>query len=136
MPRVARASAFVLPLPCPCVAGREARTIPRLHRAVPCHTAQQGAECARFSSMKLKLDGYRVQVHLHDGRVSLYTRTGLDWTTRFPTIAADVARLPTGKLVIDGEVISADATGRPNFGALQDDLKRGRYDRLIYYVFD
>ena len=55
------------------------------------------AECARFSSMKLKLDGYRVQVHLHDGRVSLYTRTGLDWTTRFPTIAADVARLPAGK---------------------------------------
>jgi len=47
--------------------------------------------------MKLKLDGYRVQVHLHDGRVSLYTRTGLDWTTRFPTIAADVARLPAGK---------------------------------------
>ena len=91
---------------------------------------------ARGFVHELKLDGYRVQAHLHDGRVSLYTRTGLDWTTRFPTIAADVARLPTGKLVIDGEVISADATGRPNFGALQDDLKRGRYDRLIYYVFD
>ena len=26
-----------------------------------------------------------------------YTRTGLNWTTRFPTIAADVARLPSGK---------------------------------------
>src|ERR1700737_1216027 len=85
---------------------------------------------------ELKFNGYRVQAHLHDGRVSLYTLTGLNWTDRFPTIAADVGRLPAGKLVIDGEVISADANGRPNFGALQDDLKRGRYDRLIYYAFD
>jgi bifunctional non-homologous end joining protein LigD len=85
---------------------------------------------------EFKFDGYRVQAHLHDGRVSLYTRAGLNWTNRFPTIAADVGRLPAGKLVIDGEVISADANGRPNFGALQDDLKRGRYDRLIYYAFD
>jgi bifunctional non-homologous end joining protein LigD len=90
---------------------------------------------ARFVH-ELKLDGYRVQAHLLDGRVTLYTRTGLDWTTRFPTIAADVTRLPAGKLVIDGEVISADTTGRPNFGALQDDLKRGRYARMIYYAFD
>jgi len=43
---------------------------------------------ARGFVHELKLDGYRVQAHLHDGRVSLYARTGLDWTTRFPTIAA------------------------------------------------
>src|SRR6266481_234708 len=85
---------------------------------------------------ELKLDGYRVQAHLHDGRVRLYTRSGLDWTNRFPTIAADVGRLPASKLVIDGEVISADAQGRPNFSTLQDDLKRGRYDRMVYYAFD
>src|SRR6266849_3177162 len=53
---------------------------------------------------EVKLDGYRVQVHLQDGRVTLYTRSGLDWTKRFPTIAADIGRLPAGKLVIDGEV--------------------------------
>jgi bifunctional non-homologous end joining protein LigD len=85
---------------------------------------------------EMKLDGYRVQAHLNDGRVTLFTRSGLDWTKRFPTIAADIARLPAGKLVIDGEVVSPDANGRPNFAALQDDLKRRRYDRMIYYVFD
>jgi bifunctional non-homologous end joining protein LigD len=85
---------------------------------------------------EVKLDGYRVQAHLHDGRVTLFTRSGLDWTKRFPTIAADIARLPAGKLVIDGEVVSADADGRPNFGALQDDLKRRRYDRMVFYIFD
>ncbi|MGZ5154408.1 MAG: ATP-dependent DNA ligase [Burkholderiales bacterium] len=83
-----------------------------------------------------KLDGYRVQAHLRDGRVILYTRSGLDWTKRFPTIAADIGRLPAGKLVIDGEIVSVDATGRPNFSALQDDLKRGRHDRMVYYAFD
>jgi bifunctional non-homologous end joining protein LigD len=85
---------------------------------------------------EVKLDGYRVQAHLQDGRVTLYTRSGLDWTKRFPTIAADIGRLPAGKLVIDGEVVSADADGRPNFGALQDDLKGRRYDRMAYYAFD
>jgi bifunctional non-homologous end joining protein LigD len=85
---------------------------------------------------EVKLDGYRVQAHLNDGRVTLFTRSGLDWTKRFPTIAADIARLPAGKLVIDGEVVSSDADGRPNFGALQDDLKQRRFDRMVYYVFD
>ena len=47
-----------------------------------------------------------------------------------------MARLPASKLVIDGEVISADAKGHPSFSALQDDLKRGRYDRMVYYAFD
>jgi bifunctional non-homologous end joining protein LigD len=42
---------------------------------------------------EVKLDGYRVQAHLRDGRVTLYTRSGFDWTNRFATIAADVARL-------------------------------------------
>jgi len=83
---------------------------------------------ARGFVHELKLDGYRVQAHLRDGRVTLYTRSGLDWTTRFPPIAAEMARLPAAKLVIDGEIISADASGHPNFGALQDDLKRGRHD--------
>src|SRR5262245_19694184 len=74
--------------------------------------------------------------HLRDGRVRLYTRSGLDWVNRFPTNAADVGRLPAGKVVLDGEVISADANGRPSFSALQDDLKQKRYDRMVYYVFD
>ena len=85
---------------------------------------------------ELKLDGYRVQARLRAGRATLYTRSGLDWTARFPTVAADVAQLPAAELVIDGEVISADADGRPNFSALQDDLQRGRHDRMVYYAFD
>jgi bifunctional non-homologous end joining protein LigD len=29
---------------------------------------------------EVKLDGYRIQAHLNDGRVTLFTRSGLDWT--------------------------------------------------------
>jgi bifunctional non-homologous end joining protein LigD len=83
-----------------------------------------------------KLDGYRLQAHLRDGRVTLYTRSGHDWTNRFRTIAEDVAHLPAGNVILDGEVISAHEDGRPDFSALQDDLKRGRHDRFVYYAFD
>jgi bifunctional non-homologous end joining protein LigD len=38
--------------------------------------------------------------------------------------------------VFDGDIISADENGRPNFSALQDDIKRGRHDRMVYYAFD
>ena len=85
---------------------------------------------------ELKLDGYRIQAHRQDERATLYTRSGLDWSKRFATIAADTGRLPASTFVIDGEIISADADGRPNFSALQDDLKRGRHDRFVYYAFD
>ena len=122
-------------VPRPCLAGREARYVPRLHRAVSSHASQHGPE-QRGYVHELKLDGYRIQAHLHEGRVTLYTRSGLDWTCRFTTIAADVARLRAGDLVLDGEIISADPDGRPNISALQDDLKRGRRDRLVYYAFD
>jgi bifunctional non-homologous end joining protein LigD len=77
-----------------------------------------------------------MQAHLHDGRVTLLSRNALDWTARLPAIADDVARLPAGKLVLGGEVVSAAGSGRADFAQLQDDLKRKRYDRLCYFAFD
>jgi bifunctional non-homologous end joining protein LigD len=91
---------------------------------------------ARGLIHELKLDGYRVQAHIHHGRVRLYTRSGLEWTNRFATIVSGMTRLPAAKLVLDGEIICALEDGRPNFSALQDDLKRGRHDRFVYYAFD
>jgi bifunctional non-homologous end joining protein LigD len=98
--------------------------------------ARNEVPTARGLVHELKLDGYRVQAHIQDGRVRLYTRGGFDWTNRFATIVAGMTRLPAAKLVLDGEIICAEQDGRPNFSALQDDLKRGRHDRLVYYAFD
>jgi bifunctional non-homologous end joining protein LigD len=83
-----------------------------------------------------KFDGYRMQVHLRDGRLTLYSRNALEWTNGLPTIAQDLAHLPARALVLDGEVIAAVEEGRADLNALQDDLKRGRRDRLAYHAFD
>jgi hypothetical protein len=38
---------------------------------------------------ELKHDGYRLQIHIRDGRVRLYTITGADWSKRYPLIGED-----------------------------------------------
>ena len=38
---------------------------------------------------EIKFDGYRVQVHLKDAVVTVFTRRGNDWTNRFRKITAD-----------------------------------------------
>jgi bifunctional non-homologous end joining protein LigD len=32
---------------------------------------------------EIKFDGYRVQIHLNEGKRNVYTRNGLDWTNGF-----------------------------------------------------
>lgn len=85
---------------------------------------------------EIKLDGYRIQARIADGGVTLKTRTGLDWTKRFPTVAEACAALDRHEAILDGEIVSPDENGISDFSALQDDLKSGRHDRLVYYVFD
>jgi bifunctional non-homologous end joining protein LigD len=43
---------------------------------------------------EIKLDGYRTAARIEGGQVRLLTRTGLDWTARFRSIAAALASLP------------------------------------------
>ena len=83
---------------------------------------------------EIKLDGYRLQIHLNQGRVTCFTRTGLDWTKRFPRIV-DVFDIPVERAVFDGEIVVVK-DGRANFSELQADLATGRRDRLAYYAFD
>ncbi|HVV63691.1 MAG TPA: DNA ligase D [Pseudolabrys sp.] len=85
---------------------------------------------------EIKFDGYRLQARLDHGRVTLKTRKGLDWTAKFPSIAAAVKKLPADSLLIDGEVVSEGDDGVSSFSLLQQDLKNKRYDRMRFYVFD
>jgi bifunctional non-homologous end joining protein LigD len=52
---------------------------------------------------EVKFDGYRVQVHKAGDRITLYTRNGADWTSRFPLLAADLTSLPWALAIIDAE---------------------------------
>jgi bifunctional non-homologous end joining protein LigD len=82
---------------------------------------------------EIKLDGYRVQIHINSGRKKVFTRNGLDWTKRFSAIAG--ALDVPGQAIIDGEVVVIHE-GRTNFSELQAELAAGRQDRLVYYAFD
>ena len=85
---------------------------------------------------EIKFDGYRIQARSDRGRVKLLTRTGLDWTRKFPTIAAAVAKLPAENAIVDGEIVSEGENGVSSFSLLQEDLKNERHDRMVFYVFD
>jgi bifunctional non-homologous end joining protein LigD len=83
---------------------------------------------------EIKLDGYRLQLHVQQGRAILRTRKGLDWTRKFPEIARAAAELPN--VIIDGEVVSLNSNGMPDFAALQATLSDGDTGDLIFFAFD
>jgi bifunctional non-homologous end joining protein LigD len=85
---------------------------------------------------EIKFDGYRIQARLDQGKVRLLTRKGLDWTEKFPNIAAAVKKLPARTALIDGELVIADEHGVSSFSGLQAALKAGEQKAFIYYVFD
>jgi bifunctional non-homologous end joining protein LigD len=85
---------------------------------------------------EIKFDGYRIQARLDRGKVKLLTRKGLDWTKKFPFVAAATAKLPAKSALLDGEVVAEGADGISSFSLLQQDLKSGRHDRMAFYVFD
>src|SRR5262249_26266308 len=66
---------------------------------------------------ELKHDGYRLQIHVRDGRVRLYTMNGNDWTKRYPRIVKEAARLRE-PVIIDAEVVCLSAKGVADFDAL------------------
>jgi bifunctional non-homologous end joining protein LigD len=83
---------------------------------------------------EVKFDGYRLQLRVEDGRTVLHTRKGLDWTERFPEIAAAGAGL--ADCLIDGEIVALDPNGAPDFAGLQAALSARKTADLVFFVFD
>ena len=75
---------------------------------------------------EVKFDGYRVQLHKDGKEVVIYSRNGIDFTERFPSIAYALARFPAKRVIIDAEVVAVTAKGLPNFFALH--LRRAKPD--------
>ena len=68
---------------------------------------------------ELKHDGYRLQVHVREGRVRLYTMNGANWSDRYPRIIEDAARIK-GHAIIDAEVVCLDSKGVAQFDLLHN----------------
>jgi bifunctional non-homologous end joining protein LigD len=77
---------------------------------------------------EIKYDGYRMIAGLERGEAHLITRNGHDATASFPEVARALEALPFERLVLDGEVVVHDESGRPNFQRLQ---KRARLTRAV-----
>jgi ATP-dependent DNA ligase I len=65
------------------------------------------------AAVEWKLDGIRIQAHVAEGDVRLFTRTLDDITARLPEVVAALAALPVKAAVFDGELIALRPDGRP-----------------------
>ena len=83
----------------------------------------------------MKLDGYRMHARLEAGRVNILTRRGNDWTTKYPSIASDIARLPGKNAYLDGELCGVLPDGRTAFNLIQNASDTGQ-GSLVFFLFD
>ena len=60
-----------------------------------------------------KLDGIRIQVHKHDDEVAVFTRSLEEISARLPEVVAAVRSLDAADLILDGEALALDESGRP-----------------------
>ncbi len=89
---------------------------------------------------EIKWDGYRLALHIADGKARAITRGGHDWTHRFPAIIEAAERLHVDSAILDGEAVVLDESGRPSFSALQQALggRGGKQNAgaAVFYAFD
>ena len=104
--------------------------------ATPVHQAPAGGDWLH----ELKLDGYRVQMHVEHHatgpKVTLYTRNGLDWTRRMPAVPQAALALPVSTAILDGEVVVLDGEGGTSFSKLQAAFDEGAPHPMTYFAFD
>ncbi|HEX8301174.1 DNA ligase D [Sphingomonas sp.] len=82
---------------------------------------------------EVKYDGYRALISVGGGGAKIFTRSGLDWTDKFPGIAEAAATIP-GPALLDGEIV-AYRDGKPDFSTLQEAISNGGQG-LTYFAFD
>ena len=110
---------------------RSKPTLPEFRRPQLC-TLQDTVPTGNAWLHEIKFDGYRVLVAVGDGRARVFTRTGLDWTDKFPGIAEAATRL-AGTALIDGEAV-AFRDGRPDFSTLKNAIGDG--GKIVLMAFD
>jgi bifunctional non-homologous end joining protein LigD len=84
---------------------------------------------------EIKFDGYRVQLHIANEGIRVFTRRGNDWTNRFKKIANEAFLISANSAIINGEVVVPAADGTTDFLVLQNQLK-GKSDKIVMVAFD
>ncbi len=84
---------------------------------------------------ELKYDGYRIEARKAGDDITLFSRSGLDWTVRFPAIAKALATLPCESALIDGEAAFMLPSGVTDFKSLQAHIDTP-HPAIRYFAFD
>src|SRR5580700_10214155 len=118
-------------------AGRSRRDVPLPHfispqLSQPVETPPSGPQWLH----EIKLDGFRMAARIDNGRVQLLTRTGLDWTNKYPSVIAALANMRVKSAYLDGELCGVDEAGLPSFAQTQAATEGERGVHLVYYAFD
>src|SRR5438270_3532080 len=131
---------------CAVVLGQSRSGVSRVHGAVkaaipgyiePCDpTLRERPPRGEDWVYEIKADGYRAQLHLRDRDAKVYSRTGLDWTEQFSSIAASADLLKANSAIIDGEAVVYGSGGLPDFQQLRRELGPRRSERVRYHAFD
>ena len=86
---------------------------------------------------ELKYDGFRIMAFVEGNLVRLITRNGNDYINRFHEIALSLIDWADGRaIILDGEIVVTDASGKTDFHALQNHMKNPESQKLTYIVFD
>jgi DNA ligase D-like protein (predicted ligase) len=85
---------------------------------------------------EIKYDGFRMHARLDRGDVRLLTRNGLDWTAKYPRIAAAVAALDAHHAYLDGELCGVRPDGITSFSMIQMASDAGNAAGLVFFLFD
>src|SRR5712675_804915 len=83
---------------------------------------------------EIKLDGFRMAARIDHGRAQLLTRTGLDWSNKYPSLVAALANVKAKTAYLDGELCGIDDSGLPSFAHTQAATDGERGVQLVYYA--
>src|SRR6185437_2499897 len=84
---------------------------------------------------ELKLDGYRALISKDGANVTIQSRNLKSLTRMYPTVATAGHRLKANQVIVDGEIVAVDASGRPSFQALQHRSLHPNH-QILFYAFD
>ncbi|HEV7464193.1 MAG TPA: DNA ligase D [Methyloceanibacter sp.] len=82
-----------------------------------------------------KYDGYRIIARKEGDEITLFSRSGLDWTVRFPAIAKALLSLPVKSALLDGEAAFVLPSGITDFKSLQEHIDTP-HPAIRFFIFD
>jgi DNA ligase D-like protein (predicted ligase) len=77
-----------------------------------------------------------MSARIERGSVQLLTRTGLDWSDKYPSVVEALAKVPANTAYLDGELCGIGDDGLPSFSQTQAATDGSRGVRLVYFAFD